>query len=396
MNTKFTPMTNGILTERKLELFHAPSLEEWGYTEEQTDTFAVLHPAKETAKETYPLYVVFHSAGHDVYSTLACTWQDHNHDIYHAPKGMYALYLDCRQHENKDWWWGGNSALEVLGEDRKGIAKQPVENRAIATIEWVMDNYPIDRNRVYAVGNSMGGSGALGIAMCRGDIFAAVKANVPAGVRHMADRCCLDTEAPEGFKLPDPPILVDYSAQDDEWSTGHQVLYKGMREKKYAVMGYWGKFGHANNHEYISTVNDLVHSFDIFSVRKDEAYPVFTNASTDDILPWNEDGTIAHENAGQVNGFFRWDKAEETETAVSMEIRLLTADEWASRVTFPEKATADVSLRRLQKCRFAPGSAVAWEFGDKNGTVTADENGLVTVPAVTVTTAPTVLKLAVK
>ena len=140
----------------------------------------------------------------------------------------------------------------------------------------------------------------------------------------------------------------------------------------------------------------MIHSFDIFSVRKDEAYPVFTNASTDDILPWNEDGTIAHENAGQVNGFFRWDKAEETETAVSMEIRLLTADEWASRVTFPEKATADVSLRRLQKCRFAPGSAVAWEFGDKNGTVTADENGLVTVPAVTVTTAPTVLKLAVK
>ena len=169
-----------------------------------------------------------------------------------------------------------------------------------------------------------------------------------------------------------------------------------MREKKYAVMGYWGKFGHANNHEYIRTVNDLVHSFDIFSVRKDEAYPVFTGASTDDLLPWNEDGTIAHQDAGQVNSFFRWDKVEETETTASVALRLLTNAEWESRVTFPEKATADVSLRRLQKCRFAPGASVAWEYGDKNGTVIADENGLVTVPAVTVTTAPAVLKLATK
>jgi hypothetical protein len=123
MNNKFTPMTNGILTERKLELFHAPSLAEWGYTEEQTDTFAVLHPEKESADETYPLYVVFHSGGHDVYSALACLWQENNHNIYHSPKGMYALYLDCRQHEDKDWWWGGNTATEVLSEERKGIAK---------------------------------------------------------------------------------------------------------------------------------------------------------------------------------------------------------------------------------------------------------------------------------
>ncbi len=392
MSNTFKPMKDGILTERKLELFHAPSLPEWGYKEEQVDTFAVLHPSEECKADKYPLYVVFHSAGHDVYSTFACTWQPHNHDIYHAPKDMFAVYLDCRQHDG-DWWWGGNSALEVLGEDRKGVDKQPVENRAIATIQWVMDNYPIDRNRVYAVGNSMGGSGALGVAMCRGDIFAAIKANVPAGVRHMADRCALDTEAPEGFKIPDPPIVVDYSAQDDQWSTGHQVLYRGMKEKKYALLGYWGKFGHANNHEYIATVNDLIHSFDVFSVRLDEAYPVFTNADTDDVLPWNEDGTIAHQDAGQVNSFFRWGKALETENTVSVELRLLTAEEWESRVTFPEKATADVSLRRLQKCRFAPGASVSYEFNGQKGTVTADQNGLVTIPALTVTQTPAVLKL---
>ncbi|MBE6710004.1 MAG: hypothetical protein E7579_02685 [Ruminococcaceae bacterium] len=392
MKSVFSPEKDGFLTGRRIEWFHHTSLPEWGYAEEQTDTFAVLHPSGDCAAETYPLYVVFHSAGHDVYSTVACTWQPGNHDIYHAPKDMFALYLDCRQHMN-DWWWGGNSAHDIIGEGREGTEKQPVENRAMATIEWVMKNYPIDWNRVYAVGNSMGGSGALGIAMCRGDVFAAVKANVPAGVVHMEARCCLNGGAPEGFRLPDPPVLVDYSAQNDGWSKGHERLYRGMRDRKYAVLGYWGMFGHENNNAKIYEVNDLVHSFDLFSVRLNEAYPVFTNADCDDVLPWSDDGTVIHENAGQVNSFFRWDKAEETPNSVSIGLRLLKADEWESRVTFPTCAKADVTMRRLQKCRFAPGTMVNWTYGDCSGTVRADDSGLVTVPALEITAEPTVLTL---
>ena len=33
-------------------------------------------------------------------------------------------------------------------------------------------------------------------------------------------------------------------------------------------------------------VNDLINSFDWLSVKKNEAYPVFTDASTNDPLPW--------------------------------------------------------------------------------------------------------------
>lgn len=398
MNKTFHPQPNGILTERKLELFHAASLPEWGYAEEQTDTFGVLHPCEECKAEKYPLYVVFHSAGHDVYTAIACTWQHGNHDIYHAPKDMFALYVDCRQHEC-DWWWGGNTAkntpLVIADEKRAGTEPQPVEKRILSTIEWVMENYPIDRNRVYAVGNSMGGSGALGVALCRGDLFAAIKVNVPAGIRHAADRCALDTAAPEGFKIPDPPILVDYSAQNDIWSSEHEILYKGMREKKYAIMGYWGNFGHENCDDRIHKVNDMVHSFDLFSVKLNEGYPVFTNASTDDKLPWGEDGKIVHEEPGQVNAYFRWGKVEETENTASVELRLLTAEEWNSRVIFPTEAKADVSLRRLQSCRFTPGAEVTWEYGETSGKVTVDETGLVTVPGLKITVTPATLKLKV-
>ena len=275
------PEPDGMLTGRRIQWFHHVSLSEWGYKRTQTDTFALLHPKgwDGCGSKSYPLYVVFHSAGHDVYSAVGCIWQKGNHSIYHAPDEMFALYLDCRQNTN-DWWWGGNSALQVFDDARRGVKPQPVENRCIATVQWIMEHYPIDSNRVYAVGNSMGGSGALGIAMCRGDLFAAVKVNVPAGVRHMLDRCGLMTECKDIHCIPDPPVLVDYSAQNDEWSAGHEQLYRVMRENRYAMLGYWGNFGHSNNDEEIEKVNDLVHSFDIFQVRRNGIYPVFTDADT--------------------------------------------------------------------------------------------------------------------
>src|SRR2546423_107216 len=58
-------------TGRKLEVFQHGSLKTWGYAKPQRDTFLVLHPTEARAKA--PLYVVLHSAGHDVHSCLACT-----------------------------------------------------------------------------------------------------------------------------------------------------------------------------------------------------------------------------------------------------------------------------------------------------------------------------------
>ena len=387
--SEIKPQNAGLLLGRGLEFFHHDSEPEWGYVKPQRDTFAVLHPENEQAGGKYPLYVVFHSAGHDVYSCIGCTWAKGNHDIYHAPAGMFALYLDCRANSltGTDWWWGGIDAHGDGDPAKGGQSLQPVEKRVMATIDWVMENYPIDRERVYAVGNSMGGSGALGIAMRRGDIFAAVKVNVPAGVRHFADRCGLDGEAPE--TLPEMPLLVDYSAQNDGWSEGHGILYRGMREKKYALIGYWGNFGHANNNEVMEKENDLIHSFDIFTVKKNEAYPVFTNASTDDADPWEQD--IKSTAAGQVNSFFRWRVLEDSADIFRIELRLLRQDEWKSRVEFPLESTADVSLRRLQ--RFAKEGDLSWSFGGAFGKAEVAPDGRVDIGRLTITTEPVELVL---
>ena len=337
---------NGLFCGREVEWFHHGTDPEWGYEKDQEDTFALVHPKNEKEGVAYPLYVVFHSAGHYVYTALLCTSDKGNHDIYHTPDESFALFLDCFVNRDSDWWWGGIAATGELADKNGGIEPRPAEKRCIDTVLWVRDNYSIDKERVYAVGNSMGGSGSLGVCLCRGDIFAVIKANVPAGVLHANERCCLEKEAPEGFSIPDPPIVVDYSAQNDMWSMGHDILYRGMEKKRYALMGFWGCFGHENDNEKIYAVNDLVHSFDISTVRKDEAYPVFTSASSDDAYPWQFDPMP--ETAGQVNAFFRWDVICDTEDELSLALYMITNDTWTTRVTIPASATANVTVRRAQ------------------------------------------------
>ncbi len=385
---------HAVLHGRTVEFFSHGVEKEWGYKAPQTDSFAVIRPKDEKDGVLYPLWVVFHSAGHDLYSALRCMETPGDHDIYHSPDDSFCLVLDCRENFG-DWWWGGMSPAGtdagIPTAENRGVEPRPVEKRCIATVLWTIENYAVDAERVYAVGNSMGGSGCLGIAGPRGDIFAAIKVNVPAGVLHIDERCLLNGDRPEGFRIPDPPITIDYSSQSDEWSGQHELLYGGMKKRKYPLMGFFGTYGHQNNDAELEKVNDLIHSFDILSVRLHDPYPVFWDASTDDPIPWPDD--LGSDISGQVNAFFRWRNIEDTAGSFEIELRLLRPDEWKSRVTFPESSVADVSVRRRQAFFLEPGEKFTWEFGGKTGEGVADAEGVPTVPRLEVTREPKILKL---
>ena len=370
-----------VFTGRKLETFQHGIKKEWGYSGPQRDTFLVLHPRQ--ARPNAPLYVVLHSAGHDVHSCLACTATVGNHDIYRSPEDFFALYLDCRANHG-DWWWGS--------EKYKGPEVGPTEKRVIDTVKWVIKQYGIDQNRVYLCGNSMGGSGTLGIGLRFGDVFAAIKANVPAKVEHVSSRMYFPPRTvPADVTLPDPPVVIDYSAQNDRWSQGHDGFVKAMNERKYAIFFYWGPFGHANNHEKIMKVNDLINSFDWLSVKKNEAYPAFTNASTNDPLPWPDQ--VADKRPGQVNAFFRWKNLRDTPDAIEMSLFLVKPSELKTRFTIPAEATADVTLRRQQKLQAAPGETLRWTFGTASGEVRADAAGRISIPRLKITAEPQTLRV---
>jgi poly(3-hydroxybutyrate) depolymerase len=368
-------------TGRKLDTFQHGGRKEWGYDKPQRDTFLVLHPKQATMKA--PLYVVLHSAGHDVHSCLACTAKVGNHDIYHAPADFFALYLDCKANMG-DWWWGINKY--------PGPEVGPTEKRVIDTVKWVIQAYGIDANRVYLCGNSMGGSGALGIGTRHGDLFAAVKANVPAEVKHVSSRMYFPPlKMPADVRIPDPPIIVDYSAPNDGWARGHDAFARAMNERKYPLILYWGPFGHANNHANIKKVNDLIDSFDWLAVKKNEAYPVFTDASTNDPLPWPD--KLGDKKPGQINAFFRWKNVRDTPDAIETSLFLVKASELKTSFAIPAEATADVTLRRLQKLQVAPNAKMRWRFGATSGEVAADAAGYVTVPRLRITSEPTNLTI---
>jgi len=394
-----------ILTERKLEWFTHGSKPDWNAADPgQRDTFAVLHP-KTGERAGLPLYVVLHSAGHSVQSCLECTKTKGNHDIYHAPDGFFALYVDCAANRI-DWWWGGLSAHETVnGANRvkAGLELTPCEKRIIDTVKWTIAKYQIDPDRVYLCGNSMGGSGTLGIGLRHGDIFAAIKANVPAGAQHAAHRMgFVDAEGkelppdavPAGL-IPEPPVCIDYSGTNDGWSNGHELLFSGMKRHRYPLIAYWGAFGHANNTEKICEVNDLIESFDWLSIRKNAAYPVFTNAQSDDPVPWPEREKCT--TPGQVNAWFRWENVTDSPRDFEMDLWLVSNEELRSKFfTVPQNTTADVTLRRLQELKLTPNQTVRWEFGRRSGTAKTDQRGVLSIPALTLTQQKTRLKIRVQ
>lgn len=383
-NPKLNPAKGeGLIdSERKLEVYQHETKEDWGYKAPQQDTFIVIHPKEK--RENAPLYVVLHSAGHDVFSCVKCTNQIGNHDIYHSPDNFYALYVDCRANRG-DWWWGGMHARDAnLTKKNSGLNPMPVEHRIIDTVKWVVDKYKIDPQRVYLSGNSMGGSGTLGIGLRHGDVFAAIKANVPAGIEHASERMGFSHKS--WLKYYDPPITINYSAQNDGWSSGHERFVKAMNDRKYPLYFYWGSFGHANNHGRIMKVNDLINSFDWLNIRKNEAYAVFSNGSCNDKLPWPYHRS--DKSSGQVNAFFRWKIISDEPKQITLSLYLTDPNALKTTFTIPKEATADVSIRRIQNMKVAPDDTLNWQYGKLKGKVKAGPWGLITIPKLEISVEP--------
>ena len=380
------PPSPDSLNGRRIERVEKTYGAEFGYKAPVKEVYLVQHPVPGTEGKGRPLYVVLHSAGHDAVSALLCTRTPNNHDIYRAPDDFYALYLDCRMATSTDWWWGSNH--------NGGLALSPCERRLLATIEEVVVKYSIDRDRIYLSGNSMGGSGTLGLGLRHGNVFAAIKANVPALVKHASSRMGWDMErdvdAPgvDISTFPDPPALVDYSAPNDEkWSTGHEHLIAMMRARKYPWMLLWADFKHANNDSVMLAKNDIIHALDWTNIRKCDVLPVFTNASCDDPSPWPD-----HRDSpapGQINGFFRWSDGKASASSVS--VNLFLADLKSKHFTVPESAVVDVSLRRIGPFKVKCGDIVSWKFGDRSGTAVVGADGLVTVHGLVIKKSPYVL-----
>ena len=256
-----------------------------------------------------------------------------------------------------------------------------VMKRILDEVEWVVRTYGIDRNRIYLAGNSMGGQAALAFALTHGEVFAAAHANVPATVWFPAARAGFVDEKGEdvdaaAFVQPeaDPAVIFDWSGSDDAWSRRHDVLYRNLDRFRMAVTGWWGDFGHCGSVKAARVRNDLVmRGVDMFSIRRDRPYVVFSAADCNDMLPWPEQGcsesgegakVVAVNGieiksgklmpragapvAGQWNAWLRGEVVTDTPERLEADVWIASAAELGTDAfKAPAQAKADVSFRRL-------------------------------------------------
>jgi hypothetical protein len=107
--------------------------------------FGVQSPPKVDGVEAYPLVVVLNGGPR-------------------VPPGETFPHFQVRPSRNGIWGYRSMSTYDAM--------------QVVALMKW---NYPIDPNRVYLVGSSAGGSGAMHLASCFPDEFAAVIPLIAAG-----------------------------------------------------------------------------------------------------------------------------------------------------------------------------------------------------------------------
>jgi len=376
-----------VMDSHRVDTYRHGARKEWGYTPKAASSvFYVIRPEQE--QKHAPLYVVLHSAGHSAWDAVQVSlgrpapWvgSGNDHAVYRTPPCFYGLYLS--DDKAKTWWGRGSNWTWSQKDMEKYTAEDsPVEKRMLDTIAWVIEKYSIDPDRVYLAGCSMGGSGALGLGMCHGDVFAAVQAWVPAGAAHVARRMFFGKDVPAGVSIPDPPVVVSVSAQNDKWSKGQELLIEGAAARKYALVMGWAPFGHRGDTKLYARECGPVMAFPWREMRRNEAYPVFTGATSNQAPPWPD--SKSGDPKGQINAFFRWKNVEDTPAAFSMDIWLDPPGAGKERA-FSE-SVADVTFRRLQQFKVPHGSPCRWELAHDgapvaSGEIKADAAGLLTIP----------------
>lgn len=393
-----------------------PQPNETGAQQQNHNSFYVAMPKH--PRENAPLYVVLHSANRTAYDYLAYGLLDRKIDkaddpstvMSNTPPDFYGLYLNSTNAE----WWGWSEARRNAA---KGLSSTPAaERRVLDTIEWIVQRYKIDRNRIYLSGVSMGGNGTLGIGMHHGDIFAAIRATVPAGTNFASYSMGGFAPSP-GFDasqseretwrlraaapgIPDPPVTVDFSSWQDGWSVTQPALINAAQEGHLPLILSWGPFGHATFASAIakSPLCQVALEFPWLEIRKNEAYAVFTHASSDQQSAW-QNAPAEFKESGQMNAYFRWKADEDTPARFSIKLWIDHPHVTDPPPAMPNEAIADVTLRRLQQFKVATGKSYEWHLTQggrlvASGKIKPDLANLLTFPHLPLTTTQSELSVA--
>jgi hypothetical protein len=294
---------------------------------------------------------------------------------------------------------------------------------------------------VFIVGSSMGGGGALALALRYPNVFAAVYAGLPTTNWQTSTYWIHDVVKKWGTIASNIPIenrgphaaaLAAFNGMGVwDWQNYQQQLAAAMngRDTAYICFGahmqdtaiiwaaqgqpfpgvlYQGRIafsgadapgphgwpGYIGSDSRMIGGTTLTSGWENFQFRRDLSLPAFSNVSNAPPVPPPTSTTATYGYNLDLEWAVPWNAfgplIVDTPTSYAISLRSTSVDQ-----------TADVTLHRLQQFVVQPGATYAWSnyrLSDGvlvgSGTVTADGNGLLTVPAVQITRAGNRLVLA--
>lgn len=280
------------------------------------------------------------------------------------------------------------------------------EKLVLKIIDLVIENLQADPERIYLAGGSMGGTGAVQLALHYPEKFAAAVAWVPVysytwektpGFPELSPsiermRCSIGQFSPADKVIsPDGKNLLEYG--DGALRISHREIdfpplfatngrcdlsipwvnnppfFRAANESCQAFRVIWNNGGHAMTRE----VPEVVTLAELLKYRRNEPFAAFSNSSDNrqygngDPADGNLYGWI---NRGLTAGCIR-------EDAACIEVEITAGHE---DMLFPVKC--DVTIRRRRHFKFAPGTPLAAHAGQEQYSARIDDDGVLTVKGV--------------
>jgi pimeloyl-ACP methyl ester carboxylesterase len=380
-------------------------------------TFGIPDGYKPEEKKPLPLILFLHGFGD--------TWQN----IKKSPNWFPNAFTLVPNDPLGSWFYGYSDQLPK-GDPNKGMVVNYTERRLLAYLEHFENLYPIDRNRVYVMGGSMGGTGTTSLSLRYPKIFAAADARKGATHRihckwksqceSIWGRVESQVKNNEGVNVWDWQNMAWYAANhhaDATWiRTAHgredtsipfrQVagppgvspmsFYSALEAFKIGHQCFWDGSSHGKPADKPFTHDDWWEPFNDATcfLRMDLSFPAFSHFSAS-----NNPGTGAGDAVGSdtqlgdnnydgdpnggINRFLRWNSTTivDQPAQYAIEIKLSSGNSGYKG----NGETVDVTPRRLQKFKIKPGEKYGWSTSaQQSGEATADADGLLTIPAVKV------------
>lgn len=325
-------------------------------------------------------------------------------------------------HENYDIYSSNNPV------PTSGVVVAYTQHRIIHTIEWARKYLPIDTTRIFLVGVSTGGYGALvtaaiipekitGVyaiahptALKSGDgwheqLWGSAATNLKSNVPDMSNPFdslrifdLMNTKKlfQKNYNRSLPHIWCVHGKQDGTvgWND-KPSFYDSAQLYKMPVVMFWDRRKH-NGDEAKWLDSETMIPYQMLV--SNQAYPAFSNCSANGNPGSGKknDG----DNYGTINGLLTW--SEVAETKCSFSARLFLKDYIAGgqmQANQSSTCTADVTLRRLQAFKAQPGRTIYWYNYDdagvlvQSGTIISQQGVPYTVPGVNISKSGNLLEL---